>query len=147
MFAMQKFDGVYVNDKLVIPEQELEEKFISIGGPGGQNVNKTATGVQLRWCISMSSIPDTLKSRLIFALEKQLSKKSEIVIEASRHRRQIQNRVEARKRLAELVGGTLKPRKRRIATKPSRSSQQKRITSKKKRGALKAQRSKVIRGD
>ena len=144
---MTKLDGIKLPNDLLIPEWELQEKFIPIGGPGGQNVNRVATGVQLRWNITSSSLPARVKSRLKAKLSKRLTKDGDLLIEAGEHRRQSQNREAARARLADLLTRAMQHRKRRLATRPGAGAVRRRLNSKKKRGEVKALRRKVSRED
>lgn len=127
-----------------IPESEISEVFIHSGGPGGQNINKVATAVQLKINIGSSpSIPEHVKRRLKRLAGKRLSSDGILRIEANRFRTQEKNREDARMRLMELVHKALIAPKKRFRTKPSYSARQKRVDQKKKRGNIKAYRKKV----
>ena len=144
---MAQFDGIRLSDDLVIPEWELREKFVRIGGPGGQNVNKVASGVQLRWNVRASSLPAAVKARLTRGLRNRITKEGDVVIEASAHRRQLLNREAARKRLREIASSALVRPKARIATRPGKAAVNRRIKAKKQRGARKALRGKIDRDE
>ena len=144
---MAQFDGIRLSEDLVIPEWELAEKFIRIGGPGGQNVNKVATGVQLRWNPQASSLPATIKAKIKRSLAAKLSKDGYLIIEAGEHRSQLMNREAARVRLRKVLKAALRPRKRRIATRPGRNAVKRRIKAKKIRGEVKALRAKISQED
>lgn len=133
-----------INDQIQIPESEISEVFIRSGGPGGQNINKVATAVQLKInIIASQSIPEHVKRRLKRLAGKRLSSDGILRIEANRFRTQERNREDARLRLIELIyKATIAPKKR-IRTHPSYSARQKRIDQKKKRGLKKAYRKKV----
>jgi len=134
-----------VRGSLTIRESDLEEKFIHSGGPGGQNVNKVATGVQLRYSPRQAQ---TLPWPVIAKAEKlagsKLNAEGEIVIQATRFRSQDKNREDARKRLIEILAeAAAPPPKKRRPTRPSFSARKKRMDSKTKRGATKKLRGRV----
>ncbi len=125
-----------------IKESELYLSFVRSRGPGGQNVNKVSTAVQLRYNILNSDIPEDIKDRFCEKYKNRISKNGDIIILAQSHRTQSKNKIDAINRLESLFSDIKIPVKR-IATKPSRSSQVKRIESKKKRSVLKKNRKKV----
>lgn len=123
---------------LAIPDQELQELFIRASGPGGQNVNKVSTAVQLRFDIAHStSLSEAIKSRLIVLAGRRINQEGVLVIDAQRFRTQARNRADARLRLAELIRSATKSPKPRQATKPTRASQQRRLASKQRRSDTK----------
>ena len=125
-----------------IKESELHLSFVRSRGPGGQNVNKVSTAVQLRYNILNSDIPDDIKDRFCEQYKNRISKNGDVIILSQSHRTQSKSKIDAIKRLESLFSDIKIPVKR-IATKPSRSSQVKRIESKKKRSVLKKNRKKV----
>jgi len=126
-----------------LPEHALEERFLAATGPGGQNVNKVATAVQLRLDVFALGLHPDVYARLKGLAGSRWTKEGEIVVTARAHRTQDANRAEARERLAELVGKAhIAPVKRR-KTKPSKAAKAKRVDEKKGRSAVKAGRGKV----
>lgn len=122
------------------PAGSFEEKFVRSGGHGGQNVNKVATTVQLRFSPALAGLPPSALERLRSLAGSRLTAEGDIVIVASEYRTQEQNRAAARARLSELVLRALRPPKRRRATRPTYSSGLRRLDSKKRRSDLKRAR-------
>lgn len=132
-----------VTDKLQIPESELVESFVRASGPGGQNVNKVASAVELRFDVAQSvALSEPLRARLLARRDRRLTADGVLVIQASRFRDQARNREDARERLVEIVRAALHVPKKRVATKPTRASKERRIASKKKRAQHKQGRGK-----
>ena len=129
-----------------IKESELHFSFVRSQGPGGQNVNKVSTAVQLRYNIHESDIPKHLKELFIEKYSNRISKNGEIIIIAQSHRTQNKNKIDAINRLESLFSDIKIPVKR-IATKPSKASKAKRVESKKKRSLVKKSRKKVSLDD
>ena len=129
-----------------IKESELHFSFVRSQGPGGQNVNKVSTAVQLRYNIHESDIPKHIKELFIEKYSNRISKNGEIIIIAQSHRTQNKNKIDAINRLESLFSDIKIPVKR-IATKPSKASQVKRVESKKKRSLVKKSRKKVSLDD
>jgi ribosome-associated protein len=132
-----------ISSKVVIPQDELEFTAIRSQGSGGQHINKVSTAIHLRFDIRASSLPDFYKSRLLKLKDRRISKEGIIVIKAQRSRSQDRNREDAMKRLQALIMSVAADRKKRIATKPSRRSQTKRLEQKTKRGKDKQLRRKI----
>ncbi len=131
-----------VTDAIIIPDAELEESFIRAAGPGGQYVNKVSTAVELRFNVAGSpSLPPPVRARLRRLAGRRLTKEGVLVIRADRHRTQDMNRADARERLAELIRQATIAPKIRIATRPTRSSKERRLESKERRGQVKRHRS------
>ncbi|HEX8670124.1 MAG TPA: alternative ribosome rescue aminoacyl-tRNA hydrolase ArfB [Allosphingosinicella sp.] len=126
-----------------LPEEALTESFIASSGPGGQNVNKVATAVQLRCDVFKLGLAPPVYQRLKELAGSRMTQEGEIVITARTHRTQDANREEARARLAELIAKAHIRKPKRVRTKPSRAAKAKRVDEKKGRGAVKAARGKV----
>jgi ribosome-associated protein len=134
---------IRINHHVSIEERELAFSFIRSSGPGGQNVNKVATAVQLRFDVSHSpSLTEDIKSRLIRLAGKHMTLDGVLLIEAKRYRTQEQNKKDAVERLINLVHRAVKKPIKRIHTKPSRSAKEKRLKEKKKKGEIKKYRRK-----
>jgi ribosome-associated protein len=120
-----------------IDERDLHFDFIHSAGPGGQNVNKVATAAQLRYDVRASSLPDSVKDRLVQLGGKRVNQEGVLIIEAKRFRTQEQNREDALRRLADLLKGAFKEPKPRRIPQPSRAARRARIVDKKRRGEIK----------
>jgi ribosome-associated protein len=132
---------IRITDSISIDESELHESFVRSSGPGGQNVNKLSTAVQLRFDVRQSpSLPNDVAVRLMRLAGKRMTKDGVLVLIAQNHRTQERNRAEAQERLIDLIRqAAVRPVPRR-ATKPTRASKQRRIESKKRRANVKALR-------
>jgi len=132
---------IHITDTIAIDECEVEESFIRASGPGGQNVNKLSTAVQLRFDARRSpSLPNDVSIRLQRLAGSRLTKDGVVVITAQRHRTQERNRDDALARLIELIRAAAIPPKPRRATKPTAASRAKRLQGKKRRATIKGLR-------
>ncbi len=137
-----------VSRSISIDERELVEEFVRSSGPGGQNVNKVATAVQLRFDVKRSpSLPDDVRERLLRLGGRRVTRDGVLVIDARRYRTQERNRKDARDRLAVLVRRAAERPRKRKATAPTRASVERRMCNKKKRGEKKRRRARVGRED
>ena len=136
--------ALHVTAQVVIGEEELDERFIKASGPGGQNVNKVATAVQLRFdAVRSPSLPDDIRARLMTLAGRRLTREGVIVVIARRYRTQDRNRQDARERLADLIRRAASSPKPRRATRPTLASKQRRLAAKTERSKLKRERSKL----
>ena len=134
---------IQISNRVSIDESELEFSAIRAQGAGGQNVNKVSSAIHLRFDINASSLPDYYKERLLSLRDKRITRDGVIVIKSQEHRSQERNREAAIERLGELLRSVATQAKRRVPTKPTRSSQKKRLDSKNRRGAIKSLRGRV----
>jgi ribosome-associated protein len=138
---------IRITDAITIEDRELDERFVRASGPGGQNVNKVSTAVELRFDVGASSLPDDVKQRLMVLAGSRMIGDGVLLIDSREHRTQAMNREAARARLAALVEhATRRPKKRR-PTKPGRAAREKRLESKRRRGEVKSQRGRGRSGE
>lgn len=130
-----------ISHAIDIPESELTERFLRADGPGGQHVNRTESAVELRFDVAHSpSLPDEVRARALARRDRRLTADGVLVIQGRRFRDQARNREDVRERLIDLLRGALKPPKKRVATRPTRASKERRLVGKQKRGAVKRNR-------
>lgn len=135
--------SLIVNSSIRIPYEEIETQAIRAQGAGGQNVNKVSSAIHLRFDITRSSLPEAVKARLRAQSDRRITSDGVIIIKAQRFRSQDKNRADALERLCDLVRSATQVNRRRVATKPSRASQRRRVDKKTRRGKIKNLRGKV----
>jgi ribosome-associated protein len=137
--------GVQVNRRLTIPPNEIEMRFTTSGGPGGQHANRSSTRAEAAWNVETSAVlGPRQRQRLREKLRHRIDSNGVLRVASDTHRSQLRNREEAVARLARLVSDALKPRAKRIATAPSKQARERRLESKRRQSQKKRERRKVL---
>jgi ribosome-associated protein len=138
---------LHVTPEITILDHELTERFVRASGPGGQNVNKVSTAVELRFDVAASALAPDVKTRLKALAGQKMTKEGMLVIDSREHRTQAQNRAAARTRLVALLRQAARRPKSRRQTAPTKAARERRLAAKVLRGRIKARRGRVRRDD
>ena len=132
---------IHINEQISIADEEITLSAIRAQGAGGQNVNKVSSAIHLRFDVNASSLPDTVKKRILQSHDQRITTAGVVVIKSQSHRTREKNRSDAISRLRELILNATRVRRRRIPTRPGRAAKERRLDSKKKRAVIKKLRS------
>ena len=131
---------IRITDNIAIDDREIDERFVRASGPGGQNVNKVSTAVELRFEVNASSLPVDVRDRLVKLAGNRMTSDGVLLIDSREHRTQAQNRAAARARLVALLREAAKRPKSRKKTRPTKAAHERRLVAKVQRGRVKARR-------
>jgi ribosome-associated protein len=135
---------LHISRQIIIPDDEIELSAIRSQGAGGQNVNKVASAIHLRFDITGSSLPEKYKARLLALKDKRVTSQGVVVIKAQQYRTQERNRTDALNRLTSMIVGVMTESKKRIATRPSGAAKKRRLEDKARRGQVKTLRKNIF---
>lgn len=138
---------IRITDAITIDDSELDERFVRASGPGGQNVNKVSTAVELRFDVHASALPDDVKARLLTLAGSRVTSEGVLLIDSREHRTQSQNRDAARARLVAILQHAAKRPKARRPTRPRKAAKEQRLAAKRRRGEVKSLRGRGSRRD